>query len=446
MILPFQQLQAGIRFTILILFPLGFLNLSIAEAQTPIVFHLSSGYAECAVFNPLSKGRIMYSVGQDTFKRSDDAGRSWLARKLNVNPNYGFLHQALCLAIDTNVLFVVDQKEILRSSDGGNEWSVVLDSGSFDGETLDYHAEDTTLYFGSSLLGPFYKSKDLGVTWQQQSATASHIALCTVSVSPTTEATVLSGGGDGSIARSTDEGVHWDTVYPSYSDIFHAEVPKIVYSSWAPQTAFAAVWYSTHASMLRTTNDGISWTPLPAAKYYPWALEVDQRASTIVGGVPQHLWLGLIALVPIKGSQYLQESNDGGETWKGIVIDSLEIDTPRDIETLKFDTTSATLLIAGAQGVFKMNYAESISHISAQTHALVISQNPLQDHTTIQWSQVTRMKQVSMTDILGREHVYNPSAGIHQIELTKRELSPGLWIVRGISSTGEVAGAKLLVE
>lgn len=286
---PFLQIGPRIISIASFILFIRLVNVPTAEAQTPVLTRLSSDYALCAVFNPLSNGRIMYSVGQDTFKRSDNAGQSWSTHKLNVNPDYGTIHQALCLPVDTSIILIVDEKEVLRSSDGGGGWQVVLDSGSADGETLDYHQENNTLYFGASLWGPFYTSTDLGVNWQQESSTASKIELCTVSVSPAAVGTILAGAGNGSIARSSDGGVHWDTVYQANTSDFHAEIPKIIYSVHAPQTAYATVFHSHYASFLRTTDDGLTWTSLPADSSYPWALEVDQSAATMVGGVPTSL-------------------------------------------------------------------------------------------------------------------------------------------------------------
>ncbi len=424
-------------------FILLILSVNSAEAQQPILTRINRSGAVGASFNPLSRGRIIFVSFGDTIRRSYDAGLTWTSAKCLPKGQYDNIHQILFLPTDTNIVFAVGQKVVLRSSNSGKDWISVIDTGAEDGETLAYHAQSKTVYFAQSLGGPLYKSTNNGLDWTTLTGNSSKIPLCTIAVSPTNARTILVGAGNGAIGRSTDEGVHWDTTFVPNEDGKFAEIPNITYSIYSPDVAYATIFNYHRKSFARTTNDGASWTVIPADTSTPWALEIDQRASQIAGSIPMHLWIGLEnSSLAAENYFLLQESQDGGSTWKKMIIDSASI-----LYTIKFDTTSNTLLLSTNKGTYKISYSDAVVDSELKNaFNLTISNDPMEDHTFLRWSSSIQIKEIRVANILGHSKEYYIRDGVNELEFKYGELNSGIWIVQAISNRGHMVSKKLVVH
>ena len=125
-----------------------------------------------------------------------------------------------------------------------------------------------------------------------------------------------------------------------------------------------------------------------------------------------------------------------------MIIDSASI-----LYTIKFDTTSNTLLLATNKGAYKISYSDA-GGITNQTKNFdfLISSDPMVDHTYLRWSTSAKIKEIHLTDMLGHSKNYYIREGENELELKYGDLNSGVWIVQAISSRGDMVSQKLVVH
>ena len=220
--------------------------------------------------------------------------------------------------------------------------------------------------FGEAL----WKSGDHGATWYKTGfANADSLGLCSLDVSRDTIPTIIQGSTDsGFLAVTTDDGFHWSVTLRSDTVRNETEVPKVVFSEYAQDTstgrydvALAIRWLSTYRSLVATTNGGLDWKALNAPSAYPWALDIDQRASMISQSgdaaypLPLHFFIGLFAVRPDTiPNGMVQETTDAGATWHSTNFPPISIpDTNIHLVwVLKYDTTSGRIAVATDSGIY----------------------------------------------------------------------------------------------
>jgi hypothetical protein len=308
-----------------------------------------------------------------------------------------------------------------------------------------------------------WKSSDLGATWQKTGfANADSIALCALDVSRDTIPTIIQGATDsGFLAFTTNGGVNWSVTLRSDTNN-ETEVPKVVFSKYATDTstgrhdvALAIRWLSTYRSLVATTDGGLDWISLNSPSAYPWALDIDQRASMITkpGDVgyplPLHFFIGLFGVMPdTVPNGMVQETTDAGATWHSMNFPP--ISTPDTFNhyvwVLKYDTTSSRLAVATDSGVY---IADSItssvesSTISSefQTSDLVITQRA-------GFLDVVAEKPIlsaTLFDILGRviERFDPVSYGALNFTLQTSGYAPGVYAIE-VTMSGAPATLRMI--
>lgn len=216
----------------------------------------------------------------------------------------------------------------------------------------------TTVYAASGLAGIF-KSTNGGGTWAAinnglvASGSFSTGSIVTLAVDPTTPTTLYAGTSSG-LLRSTDGGVNWNPLPLVLSGL--AAVDAVVIDPTTPTTIYVATtgWGPVGGGVFKTTNGGTDWSAvgsgLPAAPQSGLAgvtgLVIDPLTPTT-----------LYAVAGAYGSGTdLYKSIDGGTIWasastgqSGTYVESLVID-PTAPTTLYAVLAPAT---GGGLGVFK---------------------------------------------------------------------------------------------
>lgn len=216
----------------------------------------------------------------------------------------------------------------------------------------------TTVYAASGLAGIF-KSTNGGGTWAAinnglvASGSFSTGSIVTLAVDPTTPTTLYAGTSSG-LLRSTDGGVNWNPLPLVLSGL--SAVDAVVIDPTTPTTIYVATtgWGPVGGGVFKTTNGGTDWSAvgsgLPAA---PQSGLAGVTGLVINPLSPTTLYA--VAGAYLSGTD-VYKSIDGGTSWasastgqSGTYVYSLAIDP----------TTPATLyatlapVTGGALGVFK---------------------------------------------------------------------------------------------
>ncbi len=168
--------------------------------------------------------------------------------------------------------FVGTESELFRTTDAGQHWKSVWDSGQ---SYLDYYVTD--ICFKDSMTGWFsvindygtsgdacYRTTDGGVTWKRLSVPHTLYGAETLCYIPLTKRLLLSVVdtlGDsiwGGTLYSTDDGTTWKILVPLYSDGFSFFNDSIgIASAFDNSNSFESA-----RELMRTTDGGITWERL----------------------------------------------------------------------------------------------------------------------------------------------------------------------------------------
>jgi photosystem II stability/assembly factor-like uncharacterized protein len=274
----------------------------------------------------LADGQVAVMDDQHVLSRSDDDGLTW---EQAPNPPDG---RAVRLdPTDPTILYGSGSSGISRSANGGQTWRVILPSPdgkdllAGDGSTAEFEISPTDhdvlyVFQASGSSGALRRSRDAGASWQTVSQFSAPAA-CTGYLhllTPTATGVASDMGCQASrnmgetLRRSSDAGSSWSDFLPGGSgyDIAHL----VGGSSIAPGRWYAAadgILGSRAARLLRTDDDGASWTPV---------FQADDPREWSLGGLaydptaPDTVWIALgYSLDPTHTG--VRVSDDAGMTW-----------------------------------------------------------------------------------------------------------------------------------
>ncbi len=186
-----------------------------------------------------------WAAGGNVMRYTTNGGTSWLAPQMI--PSLGALSIAFG-SLNVGVAVGVGG-QIIRTTDGGANWTMVVSSVSASLMGVTYVDSLNAVAVGNNRI---FRSTDGGQSWS--------LAWTPVSVlwdvTTTSEQVIVAVGSKSSrgvVFRSTDRGVQWDSVMAVSSSYL------IAVSFCSPDTGFALTW---KGGVFRTVDGGSSWDSL----------------------------------------------------------------------------------------------------------------------------------------------------------------------------------------
>jgi photosystem II stability/assembly factor-like uncharacterized protein len=273
------------------------------------------------VMAPSSPSTLYALTGAGLF-RSDDGGAEWEPRAgkglLDINPQQGGYDVSLALVsiADADILFATTYNGVLRSTDGGNSWSKVLDnwsllradpneSATLYAPTFVEHLEDPVMTMHSTVL----KSVDAGATWTtivpEQAANIGELVFD--NQDPASLFMVqwddpgLGADSPISILRSLDGGVTWE---PAGFQLPAGNIAGLLFDPGSPETVYVRTYEHSDTesggevcNVYRSTDGGASWQNIAGelAEAMDLQIVIDPTSNGAVYGLTSS---GLYKWVP----------------------------------------------------------------------------------------------------------------------------------------------------
>jgi photosystem II stability/assembly factor-like uncharacterized protein len=263
---------------------------------------------------------------------------------------------------------------ILKSTDGGGTWSVVLSGGSGNGWVTVTQGESgpSTVYAGIDGRG-ILKSTDGGKTWATANSGIAATSITGMAINFGNPSTLYAGVAGASIFKSTDGAQTWSAnpvvpgpvglaIDPHNVDTVYALTSDLVVSkstdggaSWVQLLApsFTSVLVidpintgTLYFGPLKSADGGATWQKMGLTQeQFPTALVVDpQNPDTLYAGTPQPDNMPLATpalsirgqvLKSVNGGRSWSEANPG---WPGYAVCCLHLD-PNDSSIVYAETT-----------------------------------------------------------------------------------------------------------
>jgi len=239
------------------------------------------------------------------------------------------------------VLFVGQYGGVLRSTDGGNRWTLPYSGTYYDLLGVGFFRDGIAVAIG--LGGTVLRSVDAGATWERVAVIDSgYLGYRSMSLLPSGVGYIVTGSGD--VLRSVDAGITWGRVTAVPSGVFLGHLVKFLNASTGVVVADSGRIYRTSDSgstwnlvytdtssafpgavafadtlngvvcrrddrtVLRTTDGGMTWwsVPSPAPGVFPWSVVMpDTSTILLVGEIDPSVTQGYT----------VARSVDGGQTW-----------------------------------------------------------------------------------------------------------------------------------
>ncbi len=311
-----------------------------AMSWSPINSGLRGIPDDAPVIDPQNSNTLYLDGG---YFKSTDGGSSW------VNTGSGGRSNLVVDPQDSAVLYAVRYDGIVKSTDGGGNWSVIL-PGATDGPgwwvaiapgqrsrrpSKGARNPGSTVYAGTGSPGIF-KSSDGGSTWAAANSGLFAVGINTLAIDPQNPRTLYAGVSGAGLLKSTDGGASWSTTQFKY-------FTTLTFDPRNQGTVYAAGQ--------KSIDDGQTWMPLQFGPVgYTGPIVIDkQNPDTIYSGTGKSSdagasWVQLAGYVlatdpQIEGTIYawseagaggngvpkavsvssgVLKSVDGGRTWTGV--------------------------------------------------------------------------------------------------------------------------------
>jgi photosystem II stability/assembly factor-like uncharacterized protein len=194
-----------------------------------------------------------------------------------------------------------------RSDDAGETWHRLFEEHC---HAFAYAPQDARRLWSGRGSGVFL-SEDGGVTWSKRdTGLPVDVWPTQLAVHPTNADIVYAGTSDGRLYLTEDNGMHW---YPISTDDPSTDHPvqALAIHPLYPKVLLFSRMHQYDVSHYRSTDGGISWTPLQAAPELGAAFISDLAFSRQVSGTVYGTMMG----------HPLIRSEDGGLTWTAVCTD-----------------------------------------------------------------------------------------------------------------------------
>lgn len=222
----------------------------------------------------LNLGPRVVAIGErGSILLSDDQGVSW--RQADVKPQRDVALTAVVALDGQRLLAVGHDGWILRSDDGGSHWQEVRHDDQLGEPLLGIWSAggDQVLAYGS--FGKFYQSDDAGANWHKLvlEVDSAHLN----SMDGASDGRRMLVGEQGLVLRTTDAGLHWQTLPAFYSGSLFGIV-RLSADHW--------VTYGMRGHVFVSRDFGDNWTQVKVGNQLPLyghVLLPDHSGLLIVG-------------------------------------------------------------------------------------------------------------------------------------------------------------------
>lgn len=373
-----------------------------------------------------------------------------------VQTNGWFDGRVYSFAVSDTNLFAVEDGGILRSTDGGANWTMLNPNGYFDALAV----KDNNLFVGS--YSGVYLSTDNGASWNSLNNGLSTNIILSLAVSGKN---LFAGTGGGGVFLSTNNGTSWTSVSSGLTNS----------TIWALYVSGNNLFAGTQNGIFLTTNDGSSWTPVDSgltnrtvdafiacgnslfAATWGGGIFVSTDNGTEWKAVNTGLQNRYVISFAVSGTNLFAgsavgifQSTDMGSSWKPVSIGLAQ--------TIVYSLTIyGDNLLAGTayNGVWKRPLSEMITSIENDDRYSPLKfkleqnyPNPFNPSTKISYN-LSKAGHVTLRvyDVLGREVATlvneNQYAGTHVVHFDGSSLASGVYFYR--LQAGDYSAAKKLL-
>ena len=170
---------------------------------------------------------------------------------------------------------------IIKTRDGGRTWAKQYQGENLQDSFLDVLALDAQRIVAVGAYGLFLASADGGQTWARRKLTTDDFHLNRLNRGPS--GTLYLAGEHGTLLRSTDDGVSWNSIAAPYDGSFYGILPL------DRQQLLA---HGLRGHLYRSSDDGAKWelVPAPQPSLVAAALKMNND-SVVIGGQARGLMI-----------------------------------------------------------------------------------------------------------------------------------------------------------
>lgn len=316
--------------------------------------------------------------------------------------------------------------EIMKTVDGGANWSICLDFGYIQGKLseLYFASPDSGYVVGEGWYGPtamFFKTYNAGVSWVQSDPPLDESTWLTCLARPTAHA-LYAGAGDTwgrTLFKSTDDGNTW-TALSTTMNIF-----SLSFSSASTGCA------GTSTGIYRTTNGGATWAPVQATTGTVNCVRIKNNFGFAV----------------TSNGRIYKTTNDGA-SWSEMSSPVLGV----DLEHISLLSSTHAYAVGASGTILRYNTATGIGDLTNLPGPFFLQNtpNPCGTYTTITYNLPTAAE-VSLRLFDARGRLLRVLArgpeetGTHRVELDASGLAAGTYFYR-LDGVEPAATRKLVVR
>jgi photosystem II stability/assembly factor-like uncharacterized protein len=278
---------------------------------------LENLYIEALAVDPINPNTICVGTLFAGAFKSTDGGENWtpINTGLPRSPTENWI-EVSTLAFDpkrTTTIYAeigifegsYYKSDFYKSDDGGLNWKQIVSgltgvsTGSLSlGPVIIDPQNPATICLGTNQ--GIYFTTDGGANWEPANNSPTGMPVSALAVDPHSSLNLYAGSINGSIFKSEDEGMHWQTA----AGLSHYQVTTLVIPPDDPRTIYAG---TDGEGLYKSTDGGRSWIPktivslMNGEAFSINALALDPRDSSCIFAAT---WDGLY------------KSTDGGENWK----------------------------------------------------------------------------------------------------------------------------------